>query len=122
MKNYPSIRACPNTLKEPLAKIFSILSPPSSFNEGNGPRLVHPLLAIVRADDLLKAHKSLENMHRPFGGAKHYKRDLHELDALNAHIRAAKLSNPAGAKFFSLQEVTARRCLDLGVVNANTRR
>ena len=69
LKNYPSIHACPQTLEAPLAEMLSILSPRSSFNKGDEPRLVHPLLAIVRANDLLKAHKSLENMRMPFSGA-----------------------------------------------------
>jgi hypothetical protein len=70
---------------------------------------VHPLLAIVRQDDLIKAHAKLAWMSCPFDGAYHHKRDLHQLDALNAHIRAMKARKPALAKTMRLEE--ARRGL-----------
>jgi len=74
-------------------------------------------LAVVRAEDLHKAHHALNRINAPFNGCFRHKADIQKLDELNAHIRQQLILKPVGAKWFGLKEVSGRPCLDARAVN-----
>lgn len=115
--NYESFRACPHSLAPSLEKMHPILTLSSASRPAE---VILPMLAVVRADDLLRAHHMLQQLGAPFDGAHHHKKGIQELDPLNAHIAATCRDHPAATHKLGLAQVKPRPCVDMGKINELT--